>query len=184
MPVAPPPQSDRWRWPNLALWTVFFGIGLFPEYVYTTVRDRAGVLTQAAMVNSVNVLLFGLAGYFAYFTWLRCREAGLTVATSHGKATQLGILSLAAFLPIGLHQLPEYRETFTAEGLRVMYTFAAGKFAIWLYLYLIVVRFYLFSGYRVFERLPALFPSSRRGDAAGTGASDSAEASETTPEKP
>lgn len=161
MSVAPPPQSDRWRWPNLALWTVFFGVGLFPEYVYNTLREHAGVLTQEAMVNSVNVLLFGLAGYFAFFTWQRCREAGMSVAASHGKATQLGILGLAAFLPIGLHQLPEYRETFTSEGLRVMYAFALGKFVIWLYLYQIVLRFYLFSGYQVFERLPALFPSAR-----------------------
>ncbi len=159
--MAPPPQSDIWRWPNLALWTVFFAVGLFPEYVYNTLRDVAGVLTQSALVNSVNMLLFGLSAYLAYFTWLRCREAGLSVAAAHGKATQLGILGLAAFLPIGLHQLPEYRDTFTAEGLRVMYSFAAAKFIIWLYLYSIILRFYLFSGYAVFERIPALFPSSR-----------------------
>lgn len=159
--MASPPQSNFWRWPNLALWVIFFGVGLFPEYVYNTIRTQAGVLTQVAMVNSVNVLLFALAGYISYFTWQRCREAGLTVAASHGKATQLGILSLAAFLPIGLHQLPEFRMTFTPEGLRVMYAFAAGKIIIWLYLFSIILRFYLFSGYQVFERLPALFPSSR-----------------------
>jgi hypothetical protein len=156
----PTPSQRWWRWPNLLLWAVFFAIGLAPDMAYKGLRQAGGVLTQHAWVNSVQFLMFGLAGYFAWFVYCRCIEADIRPQEARGKALQMGILALAAFLPLELERFAWYRTHLTAESLRVIYAFALGKLLIWSYLVSVVLRYH-FGGYEVFRRMPTLFPSAR-----------------------
>lgn len=156
-------SQSWWRWPNLALWAIFFAVGLVPDAVYDGLRAAGGVVTQHAWVNSVNFLCFGLTLYFGWFVYCRCLEAGLRVREARSKAVQTGILALAAFLPVELERLAWYQANLTAEALRVIYAFTLGKFLIWSYLVSIVLRYY-FGGHDVFRRMPTFFPSARAAD--------------------
>lgn len=153
-------QRDGWRWPAFLLWTSFFAAGLFPEWVYYQLRAWGQVVTQRAMTNSLYLLPVAMAGFFAGFVFVRCREAG-TGNAAMGKAMQVWILALVAFLPIRLEQIGDYLRIPEAEYRRLILGMATVKCISWLYLYSIVLRFHFWSGYRLFLRMPSVFPSGR-----------------------
>ncbi len=156
-----PRQHDGWRWPAFFLWMLFFAAGLFPEWVYYQLRDAGQVATQRALTNSFYLLPLAMAGFFAGFVFVRCREAGTGEAAT-GKAVQVWILALVAFLPIRLEQVVDYWNIPVPEYRRLILSMASVKCIAWLYLLSIVFRYHFCSGYRLFQRMPSVFPSSRK----------------------
>jgi len=153
-------EKDFWVLPALLLWTVFFALGIMPEWVYYILRDWGNVVTQRAFVNSYYMITLGLSGYLFFFVQFRCREAGLTFMDALGRSVQIGVLSLLAFIPVPLEELfflsqipiPGYRHMLIAVS--------CAKMLAWFYLLTILFRYYLWNGHEVFLRLISIFPSS------------------------
>lgn len=155
-----PPRFDPWRAPALFLWLVFFAVGLVPEWVYGQLRNMGGVVTQRALINNMSLLPLAMAAYLTLFFYQRCAEAGLPPVETKGKSFQLGLLALIAFvLPVHLEQFMEYMTVPVAEYRRIIFGLIAAKCIAWLYLFSVIGRYYLGNGYRVFVRMPSLFPS-------------------------
>lgn len=164
------PRS-AWDYLTLLLWTLFFAIGMAPEFVFYGLRDLAGVSTFTAIVNTSAVITLSWAAFLAYFVYQNCRESGLDTDGARGKALQLGVLSLLAFL-----ELPARGATFEARTLiEVFYYYedlptgslrsivlAVGiaKIGAWCYLFSLFIRYHLLGNRLVFVRLPSLFPST------------------------
>lgn len=166
----PRKSLDLWRIPNLLLWGAFFAAGLFPEWVYEHVRELGFVAVQRAMVNSAWVITFACSGYLGWFTLSRCREAGDTSAPAAAKAIQVALLGLTAFMPLRLENIVEYQYIPVPEYRWLLYGMLSAKCVACLYLALLVVRYYLFSGYSVFLNMPAVFPSAYEERQASPGA--------------
>lgn len=166
-----PRQSDFWRWPALVLWLVFFFVGLVPEWVYYRLRDLGAVTTQRALVNSYYLLPFAMAAFLAAFTHWRCREAAVNPSEARGKALQIWVLSLLAFLPIRLEHVWDYLGIPVPEYRRLILTMAAAKGLAWLYLLSLIVRFHLWSGHAVYQRMRSLLPSTHVRESASPRAS-------------
>lgn len=88
-----------WTLPTLALWLVFFIVGLLPESAYWAARVAGGVVTQNAIINSPSLVTLFLALYLAFFAHRRCLDAGVSRENALARAIQVGILALIAFLP-------------------------------------------------------------------------------------
>ncbi len=159
---------DPWALPTLMLWTVFFAVGLDAQAVFRFLRDISYVVTQNAFVNNPDVITFALALYFAFFTFQRCREAGLPETEAHGKAVQSGIVALIAFLWHPVSLLAHVQEIYTGSiswtlYLRgTVYFMAAIKLLGWLYLLGLVIRYYGLGNRGVFVNMYCVFPSAHR----------------------
>lgn len=156
----PPKSFDFWRIPILALWTAFFAVGLYPEWVYDQMRDLGQVASQRALTNSAWLITISWAGYLGWFTRARCREAEDTHASAAAKGVQVLLLGLTAFMPLRLENIAEYQYIPVPEYRWILYGMITAKCISWLYLVLAIVRYCLFSGYRVFINMPAFFPSA------------------------
>lgn len=156
------PQNslDLWRIPILVLWMAFFAVGLYPEWVYDQTREIGHVAIQRAMINSAWLVTLAWAGYLAWFTLVRCREAGDSHAAAGAKGVQILLLGLTAFLPLRLENIAEYQYIPVFEYRWLLFGMISAKGVAWFYLVLIILRYYLFSGYRTFTDMPALFPSA------------------------
>lgn len=165
-----------WDFLTLALWALFFGVGLAPDPVFRVLREIAGVTTSTALINSSLVLTAALAVYIAFFTLRRCREAGLNDAEARGRALQIGLLGLVAFLEIpvrdGAAQVRTLLELVLQVGnipmdqtyLRTVVLFiGASKLLAWWYLFSLVIRYHAFGMRRVFATMPSVFPSAHSG---------------------
>lgn len=152
-------SNNWWRIPAFLAWVPLFFAGYFPEKTFHWLRDLGGVVTQHAITNSYYTVTLACAAYLAFFTFWRCRDAGDESPTAQGKALQLGIIALLAFLPMRMEYLRDYFAIPVAEHRRLLLFFAAAKTAAWLYLFLLILRYYAWSGDRVFQRLQILFPS-------------------------
>ena len=155
-------SNDWWRIPAFLAWIPIFFAGYFPERTFHWLRDLGGVVTQRAITNSHYAVSLACAAYLAFFTFWRCRDAGDESPTAQGKAIQLGIIALLAFLPMRMEYLRDYFAIPVAEHRRLLLFFAAAKTAAWLYLFLVILRYYAWSGDRVFQRMQILFPSVTR----------------------
>lgn len=159
---------DPWAIPTLMLWTVFFAVGLDAQAVFRFLRDISYVVTQNAFVNNPDVITIGLALYFAFFTFHRCREAGLPDSEAHGKAVQTGIVAIVAFLWHPLSLLAHVQEIDTGSiswtlYLRgTVYVMAVLKMLGWFYLLGLVIRYYGLGNRRVFVDMYCVFPSTHR----------------------
>jgi hypothetical protein len=152
-------SRDYWRFPALLLWMVFFSLGVSPEEIYHYCRMVGHVTTQRALTNSPWILPLGMAAYLAMFTFHRCREAGLDDIQARGKAFQVMILALPAFLPIRLELVLHYRDIPIESYRWVVLGVAAAKTLTWFYLCSVVVRYYLGWGAQVYRDMPSVFPS-------------------------
>lgn len=136
---APSPARDFWRWPALLLWCLFFLLGLWPELTFNTLRAAGSVFSQNAVVNSFHFISWCLTGYLVHFVYHRCLEAGLPPLEALGKAFQLGLLGFVAFIDPRVELVIEIRDAI--DRAIVMGTIGL-KFMVWLYLYLLIARYY------------------------------------------
>ncbi len=169
-------RQDVWDLLTLAFWFVFFAVGLVPELFFSAIRDLAGVAPYTALVNSSAVITVGFSIYLALFAFRMCRAAGLTPYLSQGKALEVALVSLVAFL-----ELPAMSATF--QGRRTLLALAldmsslgdlylqgvilfvsASKLLAWAYLFSLVIRYHAFGNRTVFTEVPSIFPSMHRAD--------------------
>ena len=165
-------RRNVWDLLTLGLWSCFFAIGLVPELAFYAFRELAAVPSYVALVNSSAVITIALTAYLAFFANRRCKESGLDNAASHGKALEIAVLGLVAFL-----EIPAKGSAFEARTLleivldfrslpgrylqTVVLFVGLSKLVAWLYLYSLVLRYHAFGARDVFARIPSLFPSMR-----------------------
>lgn len=164
-------RRDFWDLLTLAFWFVFFAVGLVPELFFSAVRDAARVAPYTALVNSSAVITVGFSVYLALFAYRRCRASGLSPYLAQGKALEVALVALVAFL-----ELPTVNATIQARrtllallldlaSLRDVYLQAvilfvsASKLFAWAYLFSLVIRFHAFGNRDVFTQVPSIFPS-------------------------
>jgi len=169
-------RRDVWDLLTLAFWVVFFGAGLVPELMFSSVREAAGVAPYTAMVNSSSAITVGLAVYLALFAYRRCRARDLSPYLSQGKALEVALIGLVAFL-----ELPAMSSTFQSRrtllalvldlgALNDLYLQAvilfvsASKMLAWAYLFSLVIRYHAIGNRAVFTEVPSIFPSMHRID--------------------
>jgi hypothetical protein len=153
-------RFDPWHIPSLLLWLIFFTLGIQPELTFVVLRTMGEVVTQNAITNSVYVISFGLAGYLAWFAFRGCRAAGESKDTASGKALQVGILALVAFLPISFLHMLEFQQAAQRFDRYASLGISVAKLWCWLYLLTVVIRFHLVDGPQVFSRMVSIFPST------------------------
>ena len=163
-------RRDIWDLFTLGAWFVFFSIGLAPELAFYGIRAAAQVRTSTALVNSSAVITLGFAAYVALFAFRRCRDTGLTRYLAQGKALEVGLIALVAFL-----ELPARGSIFQSRTLvmvllslneipdrylqAVVLFVGASKLLAWSYLFSLMIRYHAFGNRRVFAEVPSLFPS-------------------------
>lgn len=153
---------DFWRIPTFVLWLAFFAIGLAPEPAFLLLRDIAGVLPQRALVNSARMITVMMAAYMAVFASNRCIQSGLSQAGAQDRALQIGIMALAAFLPIDFVTLFTLHLNPLAQDKALNYAAGGIKILAWWYLLSLFIRYYLFGQEDAFASMRSLFPSSRQ----------------------
>lgn len=165
-------RRNVWDILTLSLWSCFFAVGLVPELAFYSFREFAVVPSYVALVNSSAVITIALTAYLAFFSNRRCRESGLSQIASHGKALEIAVLGLIAFL-----EIPAKGSVFEARTLlgivldfqslpgrylqSVVLFVGLSKLLAWLYLYSMVLRYHALGQRHVFARIPSLFPSMR-----------------------
>ncbi len=165
-------RRNVWDILTLGLWSCFFAVGLVPELAFYSFREFATVPSYVALVNSSAVITIALTAYLAFFSNRRCKESGLSPVASHGKALEIAVLGLVAFL-----EIPAKGSAFEARTLfeivldfrslpgrylqSVVLFVGLSKLLAWLYLYSMVLRYHAFGQRNVFARIPSLFPSMR-----------------------
>lgn len=146
------------------LWLVFFLIGFDPELAYEFAREIGFVVSQNAMVNSPHVVTLALAGYFGFFTYQRCIDAGLPKPESQTQGLQFGILGLIAFLAFSPFQLVSYAEIPVAKLRFIVLLVGGTKLFMWFLLLGIIARYYLLGHVNVFASTVSVFPSAHSGE--------------------
>lgn len=176
-------RRDIWDLFTLCAWFVFFAIGLMPELAFYGIREYAHVRTSTALVNSSAIITLGFAAYIGLFAFRRCREEGLSAYLSQGKALEVGLIALVAFL-----ELPSRGAVFQSRTLvtvllalgeipdrylqAVVLFVGASKLMAWSYLVSLMIRYHAFGNRRVFTGVPSLFPSMHRAQADESGGPD------------
>jgi hypothetical protein len=155
------PSSGLWRFANILVWFVLFVMGLQPEHTFFLLRQASHVVTQSAFINSYYVITYAFTGYLVWFTWRVCRAAGLSSDTAQGKAIQVGLLALLAFLPMRLEQAIYYHQIAVPLDRWLNVTAGIGKCLAWLYLFSLILRYYTWEGPSAFVNMRALCPSAR-----------------------
>lgn len=167
-------RRDGWDLLTLAFWFAFFAIGLMPELCFSVFRRAGGVSPYTALVNSSAIITVGFSIYIALFAYRRCRSVGLTAYLSQGKALEVALLALVAFLELpAMRTGIEGRRTLLAlvldlgtvedrylQGVILFVT--ASKLLAWLYLFSLVLRYHAFGNRTVFTQVPSMFPSMHR----------------------
>jgi hypothetical protein len=164
-------RQDVWDLLTLAFWFVFFAIGLMPELFFAAIRDAANVAPYTALVNSSAVISVAFSVYLALFTYRRCRDAGVAAYLAKGKALEVALVGLVAFLELpSVSATLHVRRTLLALVLdlgelpdvylrSVILFVAASKLLAWSYLFSLVVRYHAFGNRAVFNQVPSIFPS-------------------------
>lgn len=171
-PVLPDNRRDVWDFLTLSLWTIFFAIGFAPEMAFYGLRAISAVTSFTALVNSSAMLTLSLTAYLAFFGYRRCIEWGLSTTIAQGKALEIAVLALVAFLEIPAKGtifetrtlfsiVLEFRELPGLYLQTVVLFVGVSKLAAWVYLYSLVVRYHAFGNRGVFACIPSLFPSMR-----------------------
>jgi hypothetical protein len=167
-------RRDVWDLLTLAFWFAFFAIGLAPELFFAAIRNAAGVAPYTALVNSSAVITVGFSVYLALFAYRRCRAAALTPYLAQGKALEVALVALVAFLELpAMSATLQTRRTLLALLLdlnalhdgylqSVIIFVSASKLLAWAYLFSLVVRYHAFGNRAVFTLVPSMFPSMNR----------------------
>ena len=162
-----------WDLLTLGAWFVFFAVGLMPELAFNGIRAMAQVKTSTAVVNSSAIITLGFAAYIGLFAFRRCRERGLTAYMAQGKALEVGLIGLVAFLELPargsifqsrtivtvVYQLGEIPDRYLQA---VVLFVGASKLLAWAYLLSLTIRYHAFGNRYVFSEVPSLFPSMHR----------------------
>lgn len=156
-----PRKHDLWRAPALALWIVFFLIGLAPEEMFYWLRAFAGVLPQRALINSHHLVTLGLAGYVGLFGYHRCLDVGLSSRDAQDRGLQLTVLGLIAFLAVDFRLLLEAHLNPIFQYRLFTYFVGVSKLVSWWALMALFVRYYGFGDDHAFAGIPSVFPSTR-----------------------
>lgn len=165
-------HRDIWDLLTLGLWSCFFAVGFVPELAFAAVRNFAAVPSYVALVNSSAVITIALTVYLAFFTNRCCRASGLGPVASHGKALEIAVLCLVAFLEIPakgsafetrtLFEIVLDFRSLPGRYLQLVVLFVGmSKLAAWVYLYSLVLRYHAFGYRHVFVHIPSIFPSMR-----------------------
>jgi len=154
------PRFDPWAIAAALLWLVYLCVGYVPEEVFAFLREQGRVVTQNALVNSPYLITIGFSMYFAYFAYHRCRECGLTMTDAQGRALQVGIVGLLAFLNIPLQTLIDAPDIPIPRLRNLVFAIFVAKSLAWLYLASLVFRYYILQNSRVFGNLVSVFPSN------------------------
>jgi hypothetical protein len=182
--------KDPWALPTVLLWCLFFAAGLDPEVTFLFFRDAGRVVTQNALVNSPHIVTLALAGFLAAHVYWRCRDAKLSVADAQARALQTGVLGLAAFLNFALQDVLDVAAAPTRYQRLLLISVGAVKYGLWMYLFVMVVRFHLFKRQSAFTKMVSVFPSTygeqpTNGKSASLNArSDDDHVIDVTPSKP
>ena len=107
------------------------------------------------------MITISLTAYLAFFANRRCRESGLSRVASQGKALEIAVLGLVAFL-----EIPAKGSAFEARTLlEIVFDFRSlpgrylqtvvlfvglSKIGVWLYLYSLVLRYHAYGNRSVF----------------------------------
>lgn len=163
-------RRDAWDLFTLGLWFPFFLVGLVPELAFYLIREWGAVPPYTALVNSSAVITLSFAAYVAFFALRRCRDAGLSRPMAQGKALEIGLLALVAFLEIPTKGMAFQARTLIGVLLDIqqlpdrylqLVVFLVGttKLVAWAYLFSLVIRYHAFGNRRVFAQIPSMFPS-------------------------
>lgn len=153
---------NLWDALTVLLWFHLLVMGLFPERVFSLLRDISYVTTQHAFTNSYwFITLFGSA-FVGVFSYVKSLESGDQEDFAVGKGIQVGIISLSAFLPLQLDQALEYLQIPVPFFRNLMLLMIVIKFTCWLYLVQLFIRYYVFYQSDIFLNMPLMFPSARR----------------------
>lgn len=155
-------RTDPWRLPAFCLWLVLLVVGLFPEASFQLVRSLGRVMPQHALVNSPFILTLLLSLYVAVFTWYRCLEAETPHAEAQDKSLHMAVVSLVAFLPIDFVSILQMYNNPLVQHHFLIYTGGFLKLTAWIYVLLVVVRYYLAGDTVSFSRVGTTFPSTRK----------------------
>lgn len=156
----PKARWDLWTLPAYLLWLLFFVIGFDPELAYEFAREIGFVVSQNALVNSPHVVTLALAGYFGFFTYQRCIEAGLRKPDAQTQGLQFAILGLIAFLAFSPFQLISYAEIPVAKLRFIVLLVGGTKLFMWFLLLGVIARYYLLGHVHVFASMVSVFPSA------------------------
>ena len=152
---------DFWTLGALVLWVTLFLAGMFPEIVFTSLREAGYVATMRALVNSHWFITFACTAFLGWFTFCRCVECGDQTDIALGKSVQIIILAMTAFLPMSIERALDYYYYIPDPFYRyLILSVLAVKVLTWLYLVIMILRYYLVSGHKVYRRIPLVFPSA------------------------
>ena len=151
---------DLWDGLAALVWSLILLAGLFPEVVFVILRQQGQVTTQQAFINSPWFITYACAGFIGWFTFQRCRESGSREDFAFGKAVQVTVLGLAAFLPLQIEQTPAYLHIPIPSLRYLVLAIITTKVLTWFYLVQLIIRYHLFSGLAVFRGMPLFFPSA------------------------
>ena len=143
-------------WDRLAtfLWWLILLAGLLPEAFFFILRELGQVSTHQALTNTPWFITFSCAGFVGWFTYQRCRESGDKDDIAFGKSVQTFLLAFAAFLPLQIEQTPVYLHIPIPFYRNLILGMIGIKVLTWGYLVQLILRYYLFSGSRVFRKMP------------------------------
>lgn len=153
---------DPWRAAAFGLWELFFLVGLLPEPTFRLLRDVGSVLPQRAMINSPYAITIALAGFVALFAYNQCRGHGLSRGEAGDKSLQYAVVALVAFLPVDFIGVLNVVGNELVQNRSTIYVSTAAKSVAWLYLMVLICRYYLGHD-SAFVSMPSFFPSTRRG---------------------
>ncbi len=145
-------EFDIWRLPTLCLWMVFLAAGLFPDATFEHLRMLGRVVPQHALVNSPFILTLLLSGFLGVFGWYQCGQVGRPQPEAQDKGLHLTIIGLVAFLPIDFASLLSVHANPLIQHQLLIYAGGFAKLACWIYVLLIVLRYYLIGDEEAFSR--------------------------------
>jgi hypothetical protein len=155
-------KFSPWAIPTFMLWFFFMVIAVAPDVFFEYFRTVGRVLTQDAWINNVYVMTIGFSGYYAWFVSERCTEGGLSSNESKGRATQVFVLGLLAFMPftVTIQLLLSPQAILVSELRYLAILVAIGKMLAWFYLVGLLFAYYVLDYRDVFVQIPSMFPSS------------------------
>ena len=151
---------NLWTVGTLALWLAIFLVGLFPGIAFVWLREVGYVVTVRAVINSVWFISLSCAAFLGWFTFSRCMECGDEIDVALGKSVQIIILAVTAFLPMNLEKVFLYAHIPLPFYRYLILSVLATKSLAWLYLVIMILRYYLVSGHVVYKNIPLIFPSA------------------------
>lgn len=150
-------RFDLWRLPALALWGVFFLVGLFPELTFALLRDWGRVVTQTAAVNSVWILVVSLIAFITYYVYAQAKEVTPDPERLQRRALFTALLASVAFLPLRLEAFQSFGNIPLFEQRLLVYCAAGSKCVAWSFLGSLVFLSHTRIGARAFLLLPSSF---------------------------